>query len=187
MFDSWSIHWGWLLLDSCSTVSRSVEILLHTLFSHVLHISFILSPISSLFHYIHVLIWILCTPLIILDHLYVSRVKLYSFLSFCQSWQKWGEIVEKMWFLFKILHIRERNTFLCKGEMCFILLEGVLTSFFLYTSLVTMFTYIVLFFDIYIYMMMYVFFTYLTCVVSFLFLYTCFLFTCMQSIISVSY
>ena len=68
--------------------------------------------------------------------------------------------MEKMWFLFKILYVRGRNTFLCKGELCFILLGGVLTYFFLYTGLVTMFTYIVLIFDIYI-MMMYVFFTYL--------------------------
>ena len=56
-----------------------------------------------------------------------------------------------MWFLFQILHVKGRNTFLCKGEMCFILLGGVLTSFFLYIGLVTMFTYIVLIFDIYIY------------------------------------
>ena len=84
--------------------------------------------------------------------------------------------MENMWFLSKILHVRGRNTCLCKGEMCFILLGGVLTSFFLYTGLVTMFTYIVLIFDIYIYMMMYVFFTYLYMVVSFLSLYTCFLF-----------
>ena len=81
-----------------------------------------------------------------------------------------------MWFLFKILHVRGRNTCLYQGEMCFILLGGVLTSFFLYSGLVTMFTYIVLIFDIYIYMMMYVFFTYLYMVVSFLSLYTCFLF-----------
>ena len=58
--------------------------------------------------------------------------------------------MENMWFLSKILHVRGRNTFLpCKGEMCFILLGGVLTSFFLYTDIVTMFTYIVLIFDIY--------------------------------------
>ena len=56
-----------------------------------------------------------------------------------------------MWFLFKILHVRERNTCLCKREMWFILLGGVLTSFFLYNVLVTMFTDIVLIFDIYIY------------------------------------
>ena len=54
-------------------------------------------------------------------------------------------------FFLKILHVRGRNTCICKGEMCFILLEGVLTSFFVYTSLVTMFTYIVIIFDIYIY------------------------------------
>ena len=43
--------------------------------------------------------------------------------------------------------------------MCFVLLGGVITSFFLYNVLVTMFTDIVLIFDIYIYiyMMMYVF------------------------------
>ena len=50
-------------------------------------------------------------------------------------------------FFFKVLHVRGRNTFLCKGEMCFILLGGVLTSLFLFTGLVTMFTYIVLIFD----------------------------------------
>ena len=55
--------------------------------------------------------------------------------------------MENMWFLSKILHVKGRNTFLCKGEMCFILLGGVLTSLFLYTGLVTMFTYIVLIFD----------------------------------------
>ena len=60
-----------------------------------------------------------------------------------------------MWFLFKILHVRGRNTCLCKEEMCFILLGGVLTSFFLYTGLATIFTYIVLIIDIY--MMIYVF------------------------------
>ena len=59
--------------------------------------------------------------------------------------------MENMWFLFKILHVRGRNTCLCKGEMCFILLGGVFTSFFLYTDLLTIFTYIVLIFDIYIY------------------------------------
>ena len=50
-------------------------------------------------------------------------------------------------FFFKILHVSGRNTCLCKGEMCSILLGGVLTSLFLYTGLVTMFTYIVLIFD----------------------------------------
>ena len=86
--------------------------------------------------------------------------------------------MDNMWFLLKILHVRGRNTSFCKGEMCFILLGRVLTSFFLYTGFVTMFTYIVLIFNIYIYMMMmYVFFTYLyMCCFSFLSLCTCFLF-----------
>ena len=44
---------------------------------------------------------------------------------------------------------------LCEGELCFILLGGVLTFFFLYTGLVTMFTYIVIIFDIYIYIYIY--------------------------------
>ena len=35
-----------------------------------------------------------------------------------------------MWFLFKILHVRRRNTCLCKGELCFILLGRVFTSLF---------------------------------------------------------
>ena len=57
-----------------------------------------------------------------------------------------------MWFLLKILHVRGKNTCLCKGELCFIFLGGASFSlFFLYTGLVTIFTYIVLIFDIYIY------------------------------------
>ena len=126
---------------------------------------------SILFHYIHAFIWISCAPLIILDHLYVSPVKFSSFLYplsiMIERGRNCGDFVV---FFFKILHIRGRNTCLCKGEMCFILLGGVLTSFFLYTGLVTMFTYIVLIFDIY--MMMYVFFTYLyICYFFFLFIH----------------
>ena len=33
-----------------------------------------------------------------------------------------------MWFLFKILHAKGRNTCFCKGDLCFILLGGVFTS-----------------------------------------------------------
>ena len=74
-----------------------------------------------------------------------------------------------MWFLFKILYVKGRNTCPCKGELYFILSGGVFTSLFLYTSLMAIFTYIVFIFDIYIYiyiyiyimMMMYLFFTYL--------------------------
>ena len=77
-----------------------------------------------------------------------------------------------MWFLLKILHVRGKNTCLCKGELCFIFLGGASFSlFFLYTGLVTIFTYIVLIFDIYIYMM-YVFFTYLyMCCFFFIFIH----------------
>ena len=82
-----------------------------------------------------------------LDHLYVSWVKLSSFLYPLSIMIKGGEIVENICVFLKILHIRGRNTCLCKGELCFILLRGVLTSFPLYTGLVTMFTYIVLIFD----------------------------------------
>ena len=92
------------------------------------------------------------------DHLYVSRVKLFSFLYPLSIMTKRGRNCDVVSF-FKILHVRGRNTFFYKGEMCFILLGGELTSFFLYTGLVTMFTYSVLIFDIY--TMMYVFFTYL--------------------------
>ena len=91
-----------------------------------------------------------------LDHLYVSWVKLYNFLYplsiMTKRGRNCGDFVVSF---FKILHARGRNTCLCKGEMCFILLGGVLTSFFLYTGLVIMFTYIVLIFDIYIYIYIY--------------------------------
>ena len=91
-----------------------------------------------------------------------------------------------MQFLFKILHVMGRNTCLCKEEMCFILLGGASFSFlFLYTGLMTIFTYIMLIFDIY--MMMYVFFTYLYMCCFFSFFIHMVLITCMQSIISVSH
>ena len=89
-----------------------------------------------------------------LDHLYVSRVKFSSFLYHLSIMTKRGRncgeyVVVFFFFFLKILHVRGRNTCLYKEEMCFILLGGVLTSFFLYTGLVTMFTYTVLIFDIY--------------------------------------
>ena len=115
---------------------------------------------SILFHYIHAFIWNSLYPL---DHLYVSRVKLSSFLYPLSIMTKWG-----------------RNTCLCKGELCFILLGGVLTSF-VYTGLVSMFAYIVLIFDIYLYDDVCSSSPISTCVVSFLSLYTCF-FLCMQSL-----
>ena len=92
--------------------------------------------------------------------------------------------METLWFFLKILHVRGRETCLCKGEMCFILLGGVLTSFFLYTGLVTMFIYIVLFL---LYMLMYVSFTYPYMCCFFSIFIHMFLIYCMQSIISVSH
>ena len=37
--------------------------------------------------------------------------------------------MENMWFFLEILHVRGADTCLCKGELCFILLGGVFTSF----------------------------------------------------------
>ena len=169
MLDSCSIHRGWLLLDCCSTTSRFLEILLHALFFTCFASFFSLVFHSILFHHIHAFIWILCTPL---SSLCFSGEAFQVLVSFINHDKKG----EKLWFLFQILHVKGRNTFLCKGEMCFILLGGVLTSFFLYTGLVTMFTYIVL---IYIYIYIYddvCFSPTFTCVVSFLSLYTWFLY-----------
>ena len=67
-------------LDSSSTACQSVETLLHALFFTYFASFFYLVIHNILFHYIHAFIWIHCALLIILDHLYVSRVKLYSFL-----------------------------------------------------------------------------------------------------------
>ena len=67
-------------LDSSSTACQSVETLLHALFFTCFASFFYLVIHSILFHYIHAFIWIHCALLIILDHLYVSWVKLYSFL-----------------------------------------------------------------------------------------------------------
>ena len=110
-----------------------------------------------------------------LDHLYISQVKrsnfLYPLSIMTKRRRNCGDFVVSF---FKILYDRGRNTCLYKGEMCFILLGGVLTSLFLYTGLVIMLHTLCLSL-IYIYMMMYAFFTYFTCVVSFLSLCTCFL------------
>ena len=122
-----------------------------------------------------------CAPLIIFMFLE------WSFLAsctICQSWQKGGEILEICGFFLNILHVRGRNTCLCKGEMCFILLEGVFTSLFLYNGFVTMLTYIVLIFLI-CWCMFLSPTPYMCCFFS-LFIHML-LITCMQSIISVSH
>ena len=64
--------------------------------------------------------------------------------------------------------------------MCFILLGGVLTSLFLYTGFVTMFTYIVLIFDD-------ICLLHLSLYVLFLFYLYTHVSTCMQSVISISH
>ena len=137
---------------------------------------------SILFYYIHAFIWIPCAPLVIFMFLG------WSFLAsctICQSWQKGGEILEICGFFLKILHVRGRNTSFCKEEMCFILLGRVLTSFFLYTGFVTMFTYIVLIFNIYIWWWCMSSSPTFTCVVFLFSLYAHASYSFMQSIIFV--
>ena len=98
-----------------------------------------------------------------LDHpwsfFYVSRVKLSSFLYPLSIMTKrgriYGEIVVSF---YKILHVIGRNTCLRKGEMCFILLGGVLISFFLYLGSCD---HVRIHWTYLLYMLMYVFFTYL--------------------------
>ena len=138
-------------------------------FSHVLHPSIILSSIVSCFitfmHFYEFFVppW---SSLIIFMFLWWNFI---TSCTLCQSWQKRGRNCGDFVVFFKILHVKGRNTCLCKGEMCFILLEGVLTSFFLYLRTSEQ---------------VYIHCAYLwwcmssspilTCVVSFLSLYTCF-------------
>ena len=67
-------------LDSISTASQFVKTLLHALFFTCFAYFYYLVIHSILFHYIHAFIWIPCAPLIILDHLYISQVNIFSFL-----------------------------------------------------------------------------------------------------------
>ena len=108
-----------------------------------------------------------------LDHCYVSRVKLSSFLYPLSIMTKRGRNCgDFVVFFFKILHVRGRNTCLCKEEC---LPPSSCTL-----HLVTMFTYIVLIFDD-------VCLLHLPLHVLFLFyLYAHASYTCMQSIIFVS-
>ena len=150
------------LLDTSQHLYLSRSSCMHY-FSHVLQLSFILSSIETCFITFMHLYGFLVPPwssLIIFMFLGWSFIVSYTL---CQSWQKGGEIVENMWFLSKILRVL-----------------GVLTSFFLYTSLVTMFTYIVLIFDD-------VCLLHLSLHVLFLFYLYTHVSTCMQFIISVSH
>ena len=108
--------------DSFLTASRSIEILLHALFFTCFESFFYLVIHIILFHYIHAFLWILCALLIIF--IFLGWSVLIS-CTLCQSWQKGGEIVEIRGFFLKILYVKGRNTCLCKGEMCFILLMYV--------------------------------------------------------------
>ena len=149
MLDSCSIHRGWLLLDSCSTASQYAEVLLHALFFTCFASFFYLVIHRILFHYIHPFIWILCTPLIIFMFLG------WNFLAsciLCQSWQKVGEIVKKMWFLFKILHVRDH----VRGSVyLFLFVQWSCDYFYIHCASLTS-----------------------TCVISFLSLYTYFFIIC---------
>ena len=186
------------LLDRCSIASRSIKIgfcsivsrhlsiywdfFLHALFFTCFASFFSLVIHSILFHYIHAFIWISFAPLIIFMFL---RWSFLTSCTLCQSWQKEEEIVENMWFLFKTLRVRGRNTCPCKGEMCFILIGGVLTSFFLYIGLVTIW-HIVYLYLVYIHTNV-CYFTYLSICCFFSLFIHLFLIYCMQSIISVSH
>ena len=74
---------------------------LHALFFTCFAYFFYLVIHSILFHYIHAFLWILCAPLIIFDHLYISRVKRSSFLYPLSIMTKRGRNCGNMWFLFK--------------------------------------------------------------------------------------
>ena len=101
--------------------------------------------------------------LYLLDHLYVSRVKFSNFLYPLSIMTKRGR---NCGFFLQDSTCWGRNTCLCKGEMCFIMLGGVLTSFFLYIrSCDHFYTYIVLI--LFICGCMFLSLT-LTCIVSFL-------------------
>ena len=153
-------------------------------FSHVLHLSVILSSIAFSFIAFMHLYGFLVLPWSSLIIFIFFRWTFLATYTLCQSWQKGGEIVEICDFFFlKIPHVKGRNTYLCKGELCFILLGRVFTSFFLYIGFVTMFTYIVLIFDMYIYIYIYIWWCMSSspisaCVVSFLSLYTYFFIVC---------
>ena len=75
-----SIEISGFSLDNNSIASQFVETLLHALFFTCFVSFYYLVIHSILLHYIHAFIWILCTPLIIFNHLYVSWVKFYNFL-----------------------------------------------------------------------------------------------------------
>ena len=70
--------WALWFLFVMSTIN--IFFLLRDLFFTCFSSFFCLVIHNILFHYIHAFLWILCAPLIIFDHLYISRVKHSSFL-----------------------------------------------------------------------------------------------------------
>ena len=88
--------------------------------------------------------------------------------------------MENMWFLFKILHV--------KGSVYLLVVLGASFSL-LYTDFVTMFTHIVLIFDIYIYIYIYDDVCLLHLLIHVLFLFSLYTHVsiCMQSFISISH
>ena len=127
--DSQSIEVGFFLIDSRHLLDRLRYPCMHFIFLCFAFFSLVIHNI--LFHYIHAFIQIPCAPLVIFGHLYVSWVKFYSFLYPSSIMTKRGRKCGFYFiylFIFMILHVRGRNTYLCKGELCFILLGGVFTS-----------------------------------------------------------
>ena len=143
-------------------------------FSHVLHLSIIFSSIASYFITFMHFYGFFVPPWSSLIIFYVSRVKLSSFLYPLSIMTKRGRICgEIVVSFYKILHVRGRNTCPCKGEMCFILLGGVLISFFLYLRSCDHYWY-KLYLSLSLCWCMLFLSPILTCTVSFLSLYTCF-------------
>ena len=103
IFDRFSIHWGWLLLDRFSKPPWSIEIPLHafhfSLFFTCFASFYYLVIHSILFHYILTFIWIPCAPLIIFMFLGWSFI---TSCTLCQLWQKGG----KCGFFFRFYMLR---------------------------------------------------------------------------------
>ena len=131
-------------LNSSSTTSRSVETLLHALFFTCFASFYYLVIHSIFFRCIHAFIWIPCAPLIIYDHLYVSRVKLYSFLYPLSIMTKRGR---KCDFFLRFYKLGGEIHAFVRGSVYLLVVLGASFSF-LYTGLVTIFIYIILYFHI---------------------------------------
>ena len=105
-----------------------------------------------------------------LDHLYVSWVKFYSFLYPLSIMTKRGR---KCGFFLRFYMLGGVVFHLVRGSVYLLVVLEASFSF-LYTGLVTIFTYIMLIFDIYIYIWCMFSSPTSPCIVSFLSLYTCF-------------